>query len=499
MQTVAWFQDQRRNDRPGAASPLVVVWVAVALCVLVPTVIVVSLPRPSVATWDGSLWVTTVSGLTYAWIIALGQRRLSQLTFTLFTYLFLGLAPMVQQRAGSDPTTTPGLEHRLDYTTYGIVVAGFVCFMMGSFISRRLAVRDGTKVVTPDRRELDVSLARTLILSALGVTSGLYYITTVGLGPLFSSRDSLSRTTTAIWSDTNSALIKAISSMTLLVAFVAHIRIRRRRHSPDAYHSLVFCAVTVTLFIVVNPITSPRYVFGTVALAVTAAVGLYATANRFRVVAASAVVVMVYLFPLLSAFRRGSDGARIPFSAIDTLKSGDFDSFAQISNTVRYVLVNGLTNGHQALGVVLFWVPRSVWPSKPTDTGILLAASRGYGFTNLSAPLWSELYINGGWILLIVGMTALGFLSGKADLAIERRLTTGGTIGILGCILPFYQIILLRGSLLQAMSTLAVIVMSATFILYRRRSLLDRAMNLERGLPSSMVILHNAPTAELQT
>jgi hypothetical protein len=76
----------------------------------------------------------------------------------------------------------------------------------------------------------------------------------------------------------------------------------------------------------------------------------------------------------------------------------------------------------------------------------------------LSAPLWSEFYINGGWLLLAVGMFIVGIVVAIADSRIEVQLLTQGSIGVLGCILPFYFMMLLRGSLLQAMSYLALVV-----------------------------------------
>jgi hypothetical protein len=173
------------------------------------------------------------------------------------------------------------------------------------------------------------------------------------------------------------------------------------------------------------------------------------------------------VFPLLDIFRRSLDGSLRVVSPLNSLLSGDYDAFFEINNAVNYVDHLGITWGNQALGVLLFWVPRSIWPTKPVDTGVLLATFRGYGFTNISAPLPAEMFINGGWPVLVVGMIAFGFALGRWDVAIERRLTSAGILPILGCVIPFYLLIVLRGSLLQSMAFLSVVLVATLFVSQR--------------------------------
>ena len=131
---------------------------------------------------------------------------------------------------------------------------------------------------------------------------------------------------------------------------------------------------------------------------------------------------------------------------------------------------HGVAVGQQLLGVVLFWVPREVWPGKAIDTGALLANYRGYSFTNLSAPTWAELYINGGMILLVIGMILIGFGFIQLDRQLESVFRAGGLWAIAGAILPFYMLLVLRGSLLQAASTIAVMVVLIWFVKDRSRA-----------------------------
>jgi len=123
----------------------------------------------------------------------------------------------------------------------------------------------------------------------------------------------------------------------------------------------------------------------------------------------------------------------------------------------------------QFAGVLLFWVPRTLWTTKPVDTGGYIAAGRGYSFTNLSAPLWIEFYLNGSWLLLAVGMFALGFALHRWDTRLNAELTFHRMPGLIGCILPFYLMILLRGSLLQAAVFLACVVAFSAFVSQRKK------------------------------
>ncbi|GAP54475.1 conserved hypothetical protein [Arthrobacter sp. Hiyo6] len=87
-----------------------------------------------------------------------------------------------------------------------------------------------------------------------------------------------------------------------------------------------------------------------------------------------------------------------------------------------------------------------------------------YSFKNLSAPLWAELYINGGWVLLIVGMFIVGRVIARLDDSTERILATSGRPSVAACILPFYLLIVLRGSLLQSVAFMAVIILASAFV-----------------------------------
>jgi hypothetical protein len=84
----------------------------------------------------------------------------------------------------------------------------------------------------------------------------------------------------------------------------------------------------------------------------------------------------------------------------DTFNTLNYDAFANLMATVDYVSKNDFSFGYQLLSAFLFFIPRSIWPSKPISTGELvgnyLMDDYGFKFNNLSNPMVSEGYINFG-------------------------------------------------------------------------------------------------------
>src|SRR5690606_10863669 len=114
------------------------------------------------------------------------------------------------------------------------------------------------------------------------------------------------------------------------------------------------------------------------------------------------------------------------------MSNPDYDAFWQVANAFSY-WIDGLVQPlHQLSGSVFFWVPRALWPDKPTDTGILLANYRGYSMDNLSAPLWAELIVNGGVLALALGFVAVGIALRVMDTRLLASFSAGGFWAIVG-------------------------------------------------------------------
>jgi hypothetical protein len=440
------------------------VWFAVTatlLSVLAPIALIRSTPLADdySSAWVFALTLAVLVGMRFAWLVAVGAGHLFELIFWLFTYVFLGLAPMVQMRTSDYPDTTPFIDTGLNAAVMAVIAVGVVGFCVGLMAAGR--ARGSGKV----RRIAVTSEHRLIILSTVALLFSAVYIARLGLGVLFESRLTRSLAESVIYPDSAvNAVVKALATLPLVVCFAGLLQLRRRRPEPGGFSTSVLpWVVLLVLAIVVNPVSSPRYFAGTALLAALTALGATATPNRARAFALTLALALVLVFPYAAVDRTpDSETFSDRGNPAVVLASADFDAFDQINNTLAFVRAEGTQNGRQLMGAVLFAVPRAVWSDKPQDTGPFLASYREYNFLNLSAPLWAEFYIDGSWLMVFVGMTALGYGVRRMDQRADATAASGRSA--LAVVLPFYLVLLLRGSLLQAMAGLSVLVVSGLFI-----------------------------------
>lgn len=456
-----------RRDRrsTGLANPALAVLVGALLVFVAPYVMLVqaAVGEKLSPCWP-ALACTTLAGLRFAWIVGSKRRHLFELVIWLFGYVFMSLAPLVQSQNDYSINTLPVLDTGFANEAYLVTFVGMLAMILGSWLASH-------RPFQPHPTHAVLSPARVNLLSLAALSLAAYFVAKIGLGPLFSSRFELSDRVQQVWPDQATAsIIGGLAEMTLLASAVMQVEITRRAAStgrPYLVSATGAAILSALVLLLVNPISSPRYVFGTVALSLAAAAGAYATLRRFRIVALSAIAGMLVVFPVLDSFRVATNQGVKTVDVVAALSSGDFDAFGQLMNTLDYVQAHGITWGSQFLGVVTFWVPRSLWPAKPVDTGILLAEFKGYTFTNLSASLWTEFFVNGGWILLCVGMLLVGYAARLADRRVEADLQLRPMPATLYAILAFYMLIILRGSLLQSVASGTIVTLCA-FACYQR-------------------------------
>jgi hypothetical protein len=459
-----------------------VLLIAVVLSAVVPALLVADVPDVGRSSaWLLTLLVMVWSGVRMAVAIASGRPMLFDFFFWIFCYVFMGLAPSVQIRTGEISTTTQGISSALDVPTALLVWAGIICYELGRLLaiargrsaaSRAHVAARSARITGPQARATGVSPTRTLILVAFGFGATAYFVAKVGVGSLVLDRYTFEAIRSAVWPDSaTNAVVRALAVYPLLVGIGALALLRRRATRGYALWggvTIVVCAVL--LLLTVNPISSARYSVGTVLFALAVYAGAVVTPLRTRITLVGTIVAFIFLFPLADAFRVGPvDLTRNGFFG-EYAGNADYDAFWQIANAHSYVLDGLVQFGQQALGSLFFWVPRSIWPDKPIDTGILLAQYRGYSFDNLSAPLWAEFLVNGGIPFLIVGFLLVGFALRAMDVRLLPAFHAAGYWAIVGAIFPVYMTILLRGSLLQATGSVLVAIVCLLFVRRRERS-----------------------------
>jgi hypothetical protein len=486
---------------------LLTLWTFAVMAVFVPAILIRFTGVPTSAHWLWSLPVIALSAARFAFLIGNGERRLFEMAFWCYSYAFLGLAPLTQLRSDDWPSTVP----RIDGTYVGaatlIAVVGCCAFLAGAALDNAASLRTVgrlTKAAHDTVKPLfTINYSHTVLLCAFAVLVDLYLFSQVGWLLFLHSRDDITTAETGALPDTSTfAMVRSAGSMGPLVAFIALLRFRAEAKnallrganiSANVMRSNMALLVLMGILLadVMNPISTARYLAGTAILAVAAAFGLFATKLRFRLTACGFLVGLLLIFPLADAFRETSKAELKSTNPVQSLLSGDYDSFAQLTNGYLVAAREGIVPGKQFLGVLLFWVPRPLWIDKPLDTGPFIANERGYSFTNLSAPLWIEFYLNGGWLLLAVGMFALGFGLHRWDTRLNAQLSVQSMPAPIGCILPFYLMILLRGSLLQAISFLFCILVFTAFVSQRNNAKTRaRAPSLVPGLQPGLGLEH---------
>lgn len=439
------------------------------LAVLVPGALVFTIPD----TGRSSAWVITIlitvwGGIRLSVLWVWGIPKLFDYFFWLYTYVFMGLAASVQLRSGNIAGTTPGMNPSLDMPTAWVVLLGVASYEVGRLLPTLLR-RGRTR---PDLRPAIVSTPRSVLLYLVGLLGAAYYLSKVGVKVAIVSRDTAGRMALSVWPEPATlAIVLALAVYPLLVATGAISQVLRRTPRGTAGRlgwGMLMIVGMVALLAVTSPISSARYTFGTVAFAIVVYAGAITNRKRARLAMGGMIAAMLFLFPIADAFRRDTPGSisRTGFFG-EYAGNADYDSFWQIANAYSYVLSGHMEPMRQLMGSLFFWVPRVLWPNKPTDTGILLANFRSYSFTNLSAPLWAEFLVNGGVLLVGVGFIVVGAFLAYMDLRMVPAHYHGGWWALVGAIMPVYMMILLRGSLLQA--TGAVFVSLACLLWVRKR------------------------------
>ena len=159
------------------------------------------------------------------------------------------------------------------------------------------------------------------------------------------------------------------------------------------------------------------------------------------------------IFPLLDNFRRISEDNLFSIEYnLDFLFKGHFDSYLSIGEVIQFDFV---THGYQLLGNLLFFVPRSLWSSKPEGTGYTFVKDFNLDFANVSANYYAEGFANFGYLGMFIFALALGMIIRRLDEKLLFKLINNkGPESII----PIYLVSLgflffiLRGDLLSSIS-----------------------------------------------
>ncbi|WP_258049698.1 hypothetical protein [Streptomyces finlayi] len=454
------------------------------LVCFLPAVIVA---QPGTGVRDNAFWLqlvlTCYSGARLATMILSTGRRLLQGVFWMFVYIAMGVAPLAQAVIGQTPTPMVGPRSDL-VTAIGLILLGCAAFDLGALLAARRPLR--RRAGAQGRAGPTAHQGRLTLLVVIAFVAGGYYILKLG-GPaiFFSSRQEISASVAesgvvSTESNVGSAFLKGFGTVPALIALLFCTRrlatSRRARRSPSTV--LVWVALVALNLIVNNPISNARYWFLTVLVSLLFT-AFPSSAAIYRSVLAMGVVGALVLFPYADRFRYDAEGYKPPAesaSVFEPLATKDYDQTVMFANTISWVDTRGHTYGRQLAGSALFFVPRAVWSGKPEDTGVRVGQWMGMKMTNLSAPLWTELWVDFGATGMAGGLALIGYGAARTDRRFAIAVTRAGpgpgsVLAIAAPLIAGYTFILLRGPLLQSAGKFAIAVLCLLLVTsFRTRS-----------------------------
>lgn len=398
-----------------------------------------------------------------------GTKRIIDLAFWLFVYVFLGLASFTQLLTGKFPWVGSSYREFEIFYAYLITIVGLISYDLGQVLTRKKLKKQDAEIDLEEDTEKGglfiLTLPRFYALSLISTILVLFVGLTKLHGNFFISRGEF----TGLFGNTTqlllySSLFRTPAFVALIIGLVIVFDGRRLIAKSRSFFYPTLFLVFILNVLANNPVANARFWFGTVALAIFFVIFKWRSMS-FAIWVNAFIFILIIVFPYSDLFRHSVDSQIVAVKTYKQLsENGDYDAFQQIINTVRYTSYFHLAFGAQFVGAALFFVPRSLWPGKPEGTGAVIANGIGYDYTNLSAPFWSECFINFG----MIGVILIFFLYGAAVERIQHvyihRNRTRKNITLLNIFVPFfaaYQFYFLRGDLLNATANLTCFIIFA--------------------------------------
>jgi oligosaccharide repeat unit polymerase len=208
--------------------------------------------------------------------------------------------------------------------------------------------------------------------------------------------------------------------------------------------------VEVLLFVLVlisnSPTGMPRFQAGAVYMAL--AIVYFPLLRKKQNFNFLFCLSFLIVFPFLNRFRYLTYSAKENYG-FDLLNTPTFDTY---QNTIQTINEGIITYGHQLVGVLFFFIPRSIWENKPIGSGALLAKNGEYFFDNIAMSFIGEGYINFGFLGIGLFITLLALLNAYCDKAFWNKEFKRFYTPIFYLVFLGLEFFILRGDLLSSFS-----------------------------------------------
>ena len=393
----------------------------------------------------------------------------------LFILFFFFIAPIIQISNGFNSWGIIQSEATIFNSCVYVLIWCIFYKIASSFANRK---RKNDKYKFDNRVEYEINNKTIILITGISILCCILLINNIGLTNMFS------RSTASISFDGSNAKM-----MSLLLGNITRVVITYSTAISFLYHmkqkkvnSLVLLIINlIVLLIGCFPTALARNSVGTIYLGLL----VILLFNKKDKIKNSLFYVLIFLitfvlvFPTINVYRRNTI---LNANVVDTFNevannignnylSEDYDAFTVIGNVKTYTDYNGITNGKQLEGALLFFVPRSIWNNKPYGSGQIVYKYLGKQYTNISCPLLAEGYINFGLIGIIIFAIIFGYVSKLLDKKYWERKNYYSYYNVLyPFLLPSY-FFLLRGDLISTWSymfTYIIVFYILNFIVKKR-------------------------------
>jgi hypothetical protein len=407
-----------------------------------------------------------------------GERRLTAMCFYIFIYVFMGIQPLVSIWTGSFPYPEPMSSARITKALAALIV-GVVAYELGYKLWRRRTVVERATGVSAQRPVwllllwFATAAVMLLIIGAMARFGPGIYLGVRGGGLTFATPVGVSLSQ-AQWL----VVVHGFRALLAALLFIAlYLWTNRKSHQWPRGLEQRLCLTVIFLVVanvvISNPLNAARLWSGSVLVTGIFIARPWRGSRSFLVWALAATIGLLVLFagidprriiaqPLLRGEPITVSGsvAIIQESIRNVQSDANFDAFQMIALSQGYTERHGYSMGRQLLLPMFFWVPRSLWPSKPIGTSDLVAESLSFSSTNVGSPLWAEGYVNFGTFGVVLFLWLFGVYARITDDYLVRVTRRSGKLlpTIAASFFAANTFILLRGDLTTGTMFLQMVV-----------------------------------------
>lgn len=380
------------------------------------------------------------------------KRKKNLLTaFWVFNFMFNFIAPLEQLERGIFPFYNKVNYDDVVYANILLLLSYIIIGVTSLKVKKSVKNNKTEKNRTPYESK-NIQLKFLLAFVCLSTAICIYYIVSFGIKSLL-----FRSTATSLYESGTQFLIQGTVFPAILSA-TAIFSILRYKNKHSFVNGFLVVYSILILFLTFSPFSMARFKVATIYGALFLV--MFPALKKGERLATLLILGLIYVFPLMSVFRNANFnniGILIK-SSLTSIKenvlTGDYDTYSSITVCIAFVREHGLSFGKQFLGVLLFFVPRSIWPQKPIGSGAFMASENSSSsFTNVSCQLIAEGYINFGFLGSILIMFIFSFfLRGIEENSVNKSCSDNFLKIVINNYLVFLLFFILRGDLLSSFS-----------------------------------------------